>query len=834
VLEAASAAAGQKAAPGKDLYGDPVPAGAVRLGTTRLREGKVLSRIAFSPDGKLLASSGAAQELADVRLWDAATGRLVRTLAAEAGAWDFAFLPKGGELLTVGPDRFGIHDARTGKALRSLPLPQSGVRHVAVSPNGKLLLATIGSGPKAVIVDLATGTPRCSLDRGAMGVFSPDGRIIAAAWPVFPEFGSSSGVDLESKAYLDFYDAATGRKIRTLAGGGLFPSVPAFGADGKLMVWSSPSLTDRTMRIEVVEAATGKVVKVLGDSPGAPAMPAAGAMGVASTLACSPDGRLVAAPCGDRTVRLWDVETGLEVRKIAAVGKLIAFSPDGKTLAVAGVNVVELWDVATGEPKLPDVPNRGGIASACFSPDGRTVATACEDRAMHLWDAATGSRTARLTGHTSNLSSAEFCPDGRTLVSSAFDRTVRTWDVASGREKRRIDFGEGWPHFAAFLGDGRRVCVAAHPGHVLWDAAGKVEHRWTGSPHGITSAAVAPLAALLAIANGDGQTLDLWRIDTGAKLFTLRTDTQDSMQRVCFSPFGDTLAYATGLKIVLAETCSGKVFLRLARPSEMRLRESALAISPDGRVIATVGPSHRILLLSAVTGDQIGQLPGHRAWIRWLAFSPAGGRLVSTCNDTTALVWDVSQVRAGAPPRPGPLGAAEVGRLWERLCGDDAQQAYQAMWALVAGGDEAAAMLASRLKPAEAPDARRVAALIARLGADRYKDRTEAFAQLRALGGPIEPELRRALKEAGSDEAQERLRDLIAEAQRQLITSGHAVGSIRAVGALERIGTQRARLALRALAAGAPAAPLTRRAQTALQRMACSHRSRAGADEPRS
>lgn len=818
---AAATAVGEPPAPGRDLYGDPVPAGAVRLGTTRLRHGHVISRVAFSPDGRILASIDAAQKRSDVCLWDAATGRLVRRLQAPGGIWDFAFLPGGRKLLTCGADRFHVWDLSTGKVARSVLQPDQHVRRLTVSPDGKSVLATVGVQRRSRLVDLATGKALVHLHDCEMGVFSPDGKTIAAAGPLHAELMSSKGISLDAKAHVQLYDVAEGRVLRKVEAGGLYPSPPAFSPDGKLLAWCAGPTRDRQSRIDVIEAATGKLVRTL-SLPGSPGglLVLVNTMGVVATVVFSPDGKLLAAPCIDGTIRLWDVAKGVEVRRITSWAKLLAFSPDARTLATAGTHVVEMWDLATGARRLADACNRRASASVGFSPDGRTVATACEDRAVHLWDRDTGRHSGKLTGHTSNLCSAEFSPDGRTMVSCAYDGTVRAWDGSSGRELHRLTLDKWWPNRAAFLAGGRRVCVAGHPGHVVWDAGtGRVERRWTGSPHGISAAAVAPHAELLVVANGDGRTIDLWAVAAGIRLYTLRTDGHGSAGGVCFAPSEDVLAYVTDQKLVLVETCSGKTVLAVDQPGEMRLCEETAAFSPDGRVIALVAPQHRIVLLRADDGEEIGRLRGHRAWIRSLAFSPDGRRLASTCNDTTALVWDVSKVRAALPPS-GPFDPAGAERLWQDLRGNDATKAYQATWALVAAGEQAVGLLAPRLRPAPAPGPQRVAGLIRQLGADRYKARTEAFERLRVLGLPVEPDLREALGKTDSEEVRQRLRELLVEIPRQLVAPNEAVGAIRAVAVLERIGTPKALRVLQTLTQGAPGALLTRRARAALARAA--------------
>src|SRR5262249_52342060 len=153
-------------------------------------------------------------------------------------------------------------------------------------------------------------------------------------------------------------------------------------------------------------------------------------------LAFSPDGKLLASGGEIRTdpkqlhlheseLRLWDVATGKEVHKLEGHGstvKGLAFSPDGKTLASAcGGCTARLWDVTTGKEDGRFRGHSHALAALGYSPDGKRLATA-GDQTIRLWDPATGEELRRLDGHTGRVTAVAFAPDGKTLASGSFDR----------------------------------------------------------------------------------------------------------------------------------------------------------------------------------------------------------------------------------------------------------------------------------------------------------------------------------------------------------------------------------------------------------------------------
>jgi len=237
------------------------------------------------------------------------------------------------------------------------------------------------------------------------------------------------------------------------------------------------------------------------------------------------DGKTLVSAIG-KTVRLWSVETGEEIRKFdVPIGThfdarviSLALSPDGRMLAVRSDEGVRLWDVATGKDRgkveLPQKPGElpGGadflafstegqtlftgqafwdlnsrkelsrfegnadlVHEAAFSPDGKILATTGEDRmvtkeqnskAIRLWDVATGKEVRRLEGHQQKAPPFAFHPDGKTLVSGDF-ALLRFWDVASGRERSRIDTREIDARVEevanlAFSPDGRMLALGHH------------------------------------------------------------------------------------------------------------------------------------------------------------------------------------------------------------------------------------------------------------------------------------------------------------------------------------------------------------------------------------
>jgi tetratricopeptide (TPR) repeat protein len=240
-----------------------------------------------------------------------------------------------------------------------------------------------------------------------------------------------------------------------------------------------------------------------------------GHLGSVLSVTLSPDGSLLASGSYDKTVRLWEIDTGREMRCLEGhTGYVygVVFSPDGSLLASGSYDTtVRLWEVETGREVCLLKGHTGYVYGVAFSPDGSLLASASGDNTVRLWEVETGRAWRRLEGHTGYVSSVAFSPDGSLLASASQDNTVRLWEIDTGREVHRLERHTGSVGSVAFSPDGVLLASGSEDRTVrLWE----VETGWEvrllkGHTGSVGSVAFSPDGSLLASGSADN-TVCLW------------------------------------------------------------------------------------------------------------------------------------------------------------------------------------------------------------------------------------------------------------------------------------------------------------------------------------
>jgi WD40 repeat protein/tRNA A-37 threonylcarbamoyl transferase component Bud32 len=634
--------------------------------------GSTPALVAISPDGKTLATASAAER---IKLWDLATGKEQRTLAAPQGlVAALAFAPGGKKLWAVTikkPDeptsgfkeQQALQAVMTGKTPPSLGPLQKLLAIVTVPLSGAAASSTpfdsarmraamnvFAGGPQAEPLLAMIPLPGDRLISPMAVAASPDGKLLAVGG-ILTIAPTLKNPKLEQLGAILLWDMAAGRERAVLLDRSGPVNGLAFTSDGQTLATAG---FDRS--IKLWEVAAGRERATL-----------RGHAAAVFAMAFSSDNKRLASGAIDGIVKVWDVAAGqLEGSCKGHVQPVIsvAWTPDGRTLVSGSMDgLVKVWDPAKiqGPPAVKGFD--GAVKALAFSSDGATLAGIDQKGTLLISDAASGGiRTKhQLTVEIGFSTCASFSPDLRMVASGGVMSNVLLYDVASGVRRATLSSHDGVIYSLAFAPDGKMLAVgtgqAQKSGMIkLWDpATGKELHALGGYKNHVLTVAWSPDGKLLAGGAKDG-TVKLWEAATGKELLSFQAvrgvktltgsgtnwGQTSGVKAIAFSPDGHLLAVATGAIITLREARTGKVLLAIDGYSH---EPDSLAFSPEGRRLASAGGEGElgrgggIKLWDTATGLEVLSLGGPSEPVVCLAFSPDGGRLATSAMDGSGVLF---------------------------------------------------------------------------------------------------------------------------------------------------------------------------------------------------
>jgi WD40 repeat protein len=571
--------------------------------------------VAFSPDGKLLATGDTNGE---IRLYQVLDGRQILGLKGHtAWIWSVSFSPNG-HLVASGSDdqTVKIWDANTGACLKTLQGHIGAVRSIAFSSDGQILASASedrtvklwninkGNCVQTLKCDSEMLSVSCSSQKSILATGSKDGKIrlwnisigqcmkildghTGWVWSVaFSPDGQTLASGCHDKT-VRLWDVSTGQCLYTIHNHTNWVHSVAFSSDGRTLASGSE---DQTVRLW--DVSTGQCLKTL-----------QGNWYRVWSVAFSPQGTTLASVNDNQTLHLWDISTGNCLRTLQGYSNRVwsvAFSSDRHTLSSGMENgMIKLWVVSTGKCRKTIQGHRNRVTSVAFNSQGTLLASGSEDQTIKLWSMSAGECLKTLQGHGNRVSSVVFSPQGNILASSSDDQTVRLWDISTGQCIQVLQGQTGWIWSIAFSPNGQMLASSGHDQKVrLWDTAtGQCLQTLQGHTGWILSVSFHPEGSILASGSAD-QTIKLWNLITGQCLATLNGHSN--------------CVYSISFNI-------------------------------DGRTLASGSGDQTVKLWDLTKNQCMKTLYGHTKLIWSVAFSPDGQTLASGSEDETIKIWDISK-----------------------------------------------------------------------------------------------------------------------------------------------------------------------------------------------
>ena len=632
-----------------------------------------VNTIAFSPDGKTLASGGDDKL---VRLWNMPEGTHRQTLIGHRyRIFNVVFSADGKTLASTSTRETNLWDITTNTHKQAFHRFHFDREEYIAFNHAQVIVTDVNRNANTVEIEyLGNENQNITFDANLpvtwTMTFSSDGKVLA--YEIEENKGRKTYRKEDHSIILRNVD--TGELVQKFKNTSEYVvESMTFSANGKTLI--TADLIKSTLTLWDVE--TGQEKKTISCDPHRPRF-----------VSISPDGKSLVSWSDAASFYLWDISTGTSKQVITEHLSCPHFpqsslSADGKILVSSDGLILRdnfyLSDITTGKQiKIYD-GHSSLIRDAELNPDGTILATCSEDKTIGFWDVTTGKKLKTIRTKEGYFTNLAFSPDGKILAGASENKEIYLWNADSGRRKKTLTGLIDDTHrlyFSLdlfFSPDGKHLsCVSNKGVFYVWDVStGKQNEIFSEQLKNVSNAAFSPDGSTLAITfkhdyknthSGEPKKshhIELWNVPDATKQHTFIGHTNDVTNAI-FSPDGKTLATGSEDKTIRLWDVNTGQQKHILRDQSWILRDQSwilrgerhsadkhfqtLSFSPDGKILAN-GINHGpIYLWNTETGEQKKILQGHTKCIKDISFSTDGGTLTSMNGDGTVLVWDIASI----------------------------------------------------------------------------------------------------------------------------------------------------------------------------------------------
>ena len=418
-----------------------------------------------------------------------------------------------------------------------------------------------------------------------------------------------------------------GPLIRTLQGHTDSINAVTVMADGSRVISAS---SDKTLKVWDLE--TGQELQTL-----------KGHTNLVRAVVVMPDGSRAISASHDKTLKVWDMETGEKLQTLQGHTDsvyAVAVMHDGRrAISASHDKTLKVWDMKTEEELQTLKGHTDSVYAVAVTPDGSRAISASHDKTLKVWDMKSGEELQTLKGHTNSVYAVAVTPDGCCVISASADKTLKVWDMETGEELQTLKGHNGSVRAIDVTPDGCNVISASEDETVkVWDMeTGEELQTLRGHTQWIWGVAVTPDGSSVISASHD-KTLKVWDIGAGKQLQTLQHHTQ-WIWGVAVTPDGSRAISASVDQMLKVWDMKTGEHLQTLKGHTDLVR--AVVVMPDGNHAISASHDKTLKIWDIETGEQLETLKGHTHWVYAVALTPDGSRAISASHDKTLKIWDI-------------------------------------------------------------------------------------------------------------------------------------------------------------------------------------------------
>ena len=364
-------------------------------------------------------------------------------------------------------------------------------------------------------------------------------------------------------------------------------------------------------------------------------------------VAVSANGRSAISASLDKTLRVWDLETGRPLRTLKGHSdgvNAVALSSNGHHAVSASLDkALRVWDLETGRPLRILEGHSSSVTGVALTADGRRAVSASLDKTLRVWDLETGRPLRTLEGHSDGVNAVALSSNGHHAISASLDNTLKVWDLDSRRPPRTLEGHSSSVTGVALTADGRRAVSASRDNTLkVWDLdSGRELLTLEGHSDGVNAVALSSNGHHAVSASLD-KTVRVWDLETGREVHLLKGYSHPVMA-VALTRDGRRAVSASRDNAV--KVWDLEIGRELLTPDGHSGWVTGVAVSADGRRAVSASEDKTLKVWDPETGRELRTLRGHRDVVTCVAMAPDGRLAVSGSCDHTLRVWDLEHGR---------------------------------------------------------------------------------------------------------------------------------------------------------------------------------------------